>query len=62
MPGSEAIWIAIIGSGVPHRGEVAPSHPVTQSDIAATALKVLGLDYRQFNPRMGPPISAAVGE
>ncbi len=62
MPGSEAIWIAIIGPGVPHRGEVAASIPVTQSDIAATALKVLGLDYRKFNPRMGPPISAAFGD
>jgi hypothetical protein len=62
MVGSEAIWIAIIGPRVPHRGEVAPSNPVTQSDVAATALKVLGLDYRKFNPRMGPPISAAFGE
>jgi hypothetical protein len=62
MPGSEAIWIAITGPGVPHRGEVAPSNAVTQSDVAATALKLLGLDYRQFNPRMGPPIPAAFGE
>ncbi len=62
MAGSEAIWIAIIGPGVPHRGEVAPSNPVTQSDVAATALKALGLDYRQFNPRMGPPIPAAFDE
>jgi len=60
--GSEAIWIALIGPGVPHRGEVAPAAPVTQSDIAATALQALGLDYRQFNPRMGPPIPAAFGE
>jgi hypothetical protein len=28
----------------------------------ATALKALGLDYRQFNPRMGPPIPAAFDE
>ncbi len=62
MPGSEAIWIAIIGPGVPHRGEVAALNAVTQSDVAATALKALGLDYRQFNPRMGPPISEAFGE
>jgi hypothetical protein len=60
--GSEAIWIAMVGPGVPHRGEVAGSDPVTQSDIAATALEVLGLDYRQFNPRMGPPIPAAFDE
>ncbi len=60
--GSEAIWIAIIGPRVPHRGEVAPAKPVTQSDVAATALEALGLDYREFNPRMGPPIAAAFGE
>ncbi len=62
MAGSEAIWIAIVGPGVPHRGEVAPPIPVTQSDVAATALKALGLDYREFNPRMGPPIPAAFGK
>jgi hypothetical protein len=62
MAGSEAIWIAIIGPDVPHRGEVAPSNPVTQSDVAATALKALGLDYRKFNPRMGPPIPVAFDE
>jgi len=62
MAGSEAIWIAIVGPGVPHRGEVAPPIPVTQSDVAATALKLLGLDYREFNPRMGPPIPAAFGD
>jgi hypothetical protein len=59
MPGSEAIWIAMIGPDVPHRGEIAPATPVTQSDVAATALKALGLDYREFNPKMGPPIPDA---
>ena len=62
LAGSEAIWIAIIGPDVPHLGEIAPANPVTQSDVAATALKALGLDYRQFNPRMGPPIPAAFDE
>jgi hypothetical protein len=33
-----------------------------RSDVAATALKVLGHDYRKFNPRMGPPIPTAFGE
>jgi len=60
--GSEAIWIAILGPGVPARGEFAPAQAVTQSDVAATALKALGLDYRDFNPRMGPPIAAAFAE
>jgi hypothetical protein len=62
MAGSEAIWIAMIGPDVPHRGEVVPASPVTQSDVAATALKALGLDYRQFNPKMGPPIPEAFGQ
>ncbi|HXV35685.1 MAG TPA: sulfatase-like hydrolase/transferase [Myxococcota bacterium] len=61
LDGSEEIWIAIAGRGVPRRGEVVPAAPVTQSDVAATALELLGIDYRKFNPRMGPPIPAAFG-
>jgi len=56
LAGSEAIWIALIGPDVPHRGEATKTETVTQSEIAATALEALGLDYRRFNPRMGPPI------
>ena len=62
MPGSEAIWIAMIGPDVPARGEITPGRPVTQSDVAATALKALGLDYRDFNPKMGPPIQDALSD
>jgi hypothetical protein len=29
---------------------------VTQSDIAATMLQYLDLDFRDFNPAAGPPI------
>jgi len=56
LAGSEAIWIAIVGPDVPHRGEAATAATVTQSEIAATALEALGLDYRRFNPQMGAPI------
>ena len=62
LAGSEAVWIAMIGPRVPARGEIVSEDPVTQSDTAATALKVLGLDYRQFNPKMGPPIQEAFDE
>jgi arylsulfatase A-like enzyme len=62
LAGSEAIWIAIIGPNTPHLGETVSPTPVTQSDVAATALKLLGLDYREFNPEIGPPIAAAFGE
>jgi hypothetical protein len=59
VEGSQYIWIAVIGPDTPDRGEVAPYPPVTQSDIAATALKLLGLDYMQFNPDAGSPIGIA---
>jgi hypothetical protein len=62
LAGSEAIWIAVIGPDTPHLGETVSPTPVTQSDVAATALKLLGLDYRKFNPQMGPPIAAAFDE
>jgi hypothetical protein len=52
----------MIGPGVPARGEIVSEDPVRQSDIAATALRILGLDYRQFNPKMGPPIQEAFDE
>ena len=62
LAGCEAIWIAMIGPGVPARGEIVSEDPVRQSDIAATASRILGLDYRQFNPKMGPPIQEAFDE
>ena len=62
LAGCEAIWIAMIGPGVPARGEIVSEDPVRQSDIAATALRILGLDHRQFNPKMGPPIQEAFDE
>lgn len=56
VPGSEDIWLAVIGPDTPHRGEVAPSATFHQSDIAATLLQFFGLDYRDFNVAAGPPI------
>ncbi|HEY7840953.1 MAG TPA: sulfatase-like hydrolase/transferase [Gammaproteobacteria bacterium] len=59
IEGSQYIWIAVIGPDTPDRGEVAPYPPVTQSDVAATALKLLGLDFMKFNPDAGSPIGIA---
>ena len=61
IEGCDDIWIAVIGPDTPDRGELAPAETVHQSDVAATMLKLLGLDYREFNPAAGPPISAAFG-
>ncbi len=54
--GSEAIWVAALGPGFPHAGEVgnsvnqeAPS-PVYQNQMAATVAHLLGLDYNNRVP------------
>jgi arylsulfatase A-like enzyme len=59
IEGSQDIWIAVIGPETPDRGELSDTAPVHQSDVAATILKLLGLDYRELDPDAGPPIEAA---
>ena len=55
--GSEAVWMAAIGPGVPAQGLVETGDLCLTSDrIAATLLQLLGEDYRLFNPDMGPPM------
>ena len=61
IKGSEDIWVAVIGPDTPDRGEVAPAATVYQADVAATILRLLGLDPRAFDPAAGPPIAAAFG-
>lgn len=60
IEGSQDIWIAIIGPDTPALGEVSGHPGVTQSDIAATMLQYLGLDYRKFSPDAGPPIAGSL--
>lgn len=60
IDGSGDIWIAVIGPDTPHRGELAPSPTVHQADVAATLLRLFGLDPRRFNPNAGPPIPEAL--
>lgn len=58
LKGSESIWIAVAGPDTPHRGDLENTD-ATQSQVAATALRFLGLDYRKFNPQAAKPIDAA---
>ncbi len=60
IQGSQDIWLAIIGPDTPAIGEASDFPDVTQSDIAATMLQYLGLDYRDFNPNAGPPIPGSL--
>lgn len=59
IEGCQDIWIAVIGPETPDNGEMADTAAVHQSDIAATILELLGLDYRELDPDAGPPIAAA---
>jgi phosphopentomutase len=56
VPGSEDIWIAVVGPETPDVGEMGAAPTVYQSDIAATILQFFDLEYRSFNPDAGPPI------
>ena len=42
-----------------HRNEATSTGDHYQSQIAATMLALLGLDYRSFNPSADPPIAEA---
>ena len=56
IPGSDDIWVAVIGPDTPDMGEVSPAPTVYQSDVAATVLQFFDLDYQEFNADAGPPI------
>ncbi len=59
--GSEAVWMAAIGPGIPAHGLVSTGEEcLTSNRIAATLLKLLGEDYMLFNKEMGPPMRAFV--
>lgn len=60
IPGSEDIWIAVMGPDTPATGEAGPAATVYQSDIAATIALLFGLDPVDFNPQGGPPIAAVL--
>jgi hypothetical protein len=49
VPGSENIWIAVIGPFTPDRGELADVPAVHQANVAGTLLACLGLEVRDWN-------------
>lgn len=56
IPGSEDIWIGVIGPDTPAQGEMANAPDVTQSQIAATIAALLGQDYRAAFPEAAKPL------
>ncbi len=55
-PGSENVWIAVMGPDTPALGERSHVATVTQSQIAATVAALVGEDYLGFNPKAGLPL------
>ena len=60
IPGSEAIWLAVIGPDTPALADQVPAGTVHQGDIAATIVQLFGLDPNAFNPNAGPPLPRVV--
>lgn len=55
IEGSNETWIAAIGPGVAKGAR--PAGCASSSQIAATALQALGLDWKAFDPAAGPPLA-----
>jgi hypothetical protein len=59
-PGSEDIWIAVIGPDTPALGERRNVPAVTQAQVAATIAALLGRDYNRVAPKAGPPLADVI--
>ncbi len=55
LAGSERIWIAVMGPGVPELG-LRKGIAATQGQVAATVAHLLGYDFRQFDARIAAPL------
>ena len=62
VEGADEVWFAAIGPRVEKLGEVSGGPVVTQSDVAPTILKLLGLKPSLLQGAVGRPIPAITGE
>jgi len=56
LKGSERIWIAMLGPGVPTLG-LRKHVEATQGQVAATVAALLGYDFTEHDDRIAPPLS-----
>ncbi|MEI8298490.1 MAG: AP protein [Pseudomonadota bacterium] len=54
QPGSDKIWVAMMGPDTPALGERSNVPAITQAQLAATVADLLGLDYRKAKPEAAP--------
>jgi hypothetical protein len=62
QPGSENIWIAVMGPDTPPLGERTETREVHQAQIAATVAALLGKDYRHAVPAAAPALDEVLGK
>ncbi len=60
LPGSEQIWIAVMGPDTPAMG-LRQGVDATQGQVAATVAELLGFDYTTADSRIAPPLPGVVG-
>jgi arylsulfatase A-like enzyme len=60
IPGSEFVWVAVIGPDTPAVGDAVPPGTVHQGDVAATILELFGIDPNRFSREAGPPLPGVV--
>jgi hypothetical protein len=60
QPGSEYIWLAVLGPDTKALGERENVPQITQSQIAATVAEFLGEDSRAFKPAAAPSLLEAL--
>ncbi len=59
LPGSEFVWIAVMGPDTPSMG-VRKGVVTTQGQVAATVAQLLGYDFAQEDDRIAQPLPKAV--
>ena len=60
IPGSDDIWLAVIGPDTPNEGEVREAGTLYQGQVAATLLKLLGLDPADFGQGALPAVAGVI--
>ncbi|TWU26022.1 AP protein [Bythopirellula polymerisocia] len=59
LPGSEQIWIAVLGPDTPATG-IQSGCRLSQGQVATTVAALLGYDYSVADPRIAPSLPAAI--
>lgn len=59
IPGSDDIWIAVIGPDTPDAGEIKQGGTAYQGQVASTLLKFLGINFRELDNQAAPPLADA---